>query len=73
MVVKHGQHQVPGYGMAAAKAQHAVAQVTEILRGRGVRVRFGIHPVAGRLPGHMNVPLYRSLYHLRRLISGAAS
>jgi NAD(P) transhydrogenase subunit beta len=47
----------PGYGMATAQAQYAVADLTAKLRARGVDVRFGIHPVAGRLPGHMNVLL----------------
>lgn len=47
----------PGYGMAVAKAQYPVADLVEKLRARGVEVRFGVHPVAGRLPGHMNVLL----------------
>ena len=64
---------VPGYGMATAQAQYAVRELANLLEGRGVGVKFGIHPVAGRMPGHMNVLLaeanvpYSLLYEMDQI------
>ena len=54
---------VPGYGLAVAKAQYAIADMVKLLREKNINVRFGIHPVAGRMPGQLNV-LLGNIYFL---------
>jgi NAD/NADP transhydrogenase beta subunit len=65
---------VPGYGLAVANAQYAIAELTQLLRKSGVDVKFGIHPVAGRMPGQLNVLLaeagvpYDIVYEVRVML-----
>lgn len=62
----------PGYGLAVAKAQYAIADMVQTLKDKGLNVRFGIHPVAGRMPGQLNVLLGEFTAHWKRVLLKAS-